>query len=203
MQQSGVTETRAWLKWCQLLPVCDWRGSSWTSGEAAAAGGGPRPPRLPRPRGLGGEGGSELLLPGQRLATRGLRVGAGQPCPQDASSTLLVHVRPPHPDSPRLCPAGCFPLGGPCAGPAAHSLPSRPPHCPAHRPSPWGPCRASPVSGRPVDPDGPARGPGNHAGLTRVHHTHSSCCFSWRPPGGLQDIVQGVKFQDSVLGKGN
>lgn len=73
------------------------------------------PPDCPVPGGLG-----------VNVAVRCCsRVGAGQPRPQDASSTLLVHAQPPHPGSPRLHPAGRFPLGGPCAGPLMLSAPFR------------------------------------------------------------------------------
>lgn len=83
--------------------------------------------------------------------------------------------------------------GGPVLRPLRSLLPrSSLPSCPAHRPSPWreqhccprGPCGASPVSGRPVDPDGPARpgpGPGTHAGLSRILHARNSCCFVVAP----------------------
>lgn len=124
---------------------------------------------------------------------------------------------PPTQGAPASTPQGASRSGGPVLGPSCCLLPSvtsatlpssqavslgHPPHCPALRLSPWGPCRASPVSGHPVDPDGPARGPGNHAGLTRVHHTCNSCCFRGGPQVACKTSCRGVKFQDSALGKG-
>lgn len=54
-----------------------------------------------------------MLLRGQRLATHGLRVRAGWPCHQAASSTLLVPGESPPPPG-RVLPARG---GGVCAGP--------------------------------------------------------------------------------------
>lgn len=166
------------------------------------------PPDCPVPGGLG-----------VKVAVRCCsRVGAGQPCPQDASSTLLVHAQPPHPGSPRLHPAGRFLLGGPCAGPLMLSAPFR--HIrhiaqltgrllgasatlPSSQAVSLGPMPGLPRQRAPGGPRWPCPGPREPRRPHPCPPHLQQLLLSWRPPGGLQDIVQGGKVSGFCVGKGN
>ena len=151
-----------------------------------------------------------MLLQGQRLATHGLRVGAGRPCHQAASSTLLMPGEPPPPPG-RVLPARG---GGACAGPLARSAPelasARLPSSQARLPGEsntavLGACAGPPLSAgarwTQMALSGWARGPRD----PRRPQLHPPCLrqllLSWWLLGGPQDTVQGGEVSGFRVGK--